>query len=631
MADQEDGLDSPMNIHAEHKTAVEAQQWLTEAAGNAPPGATIKKTIGVNLDYSNPTPYPTGDDALVEITGCQIAASIIDGHYVIDLRVYVPNDDFFKYWSAPSSPDEIKRGDENDTWQTVTRINGVSEVKVKLDGRERIFEEPEVGANYVDIAGPAYPSIIALNPDDLGIYYVYCKGFWQEIDLPFPDDGRQALQELTAQIYDRNTQHEARLLGQDNYISLHPWEQADPTGTLTQGRKSGAPGNRMAVLDATIKTDSSNVSRGTIRALSTPETWVPGLEGFSRGAEYRWNNISMTIGLPDDIGMDALWAFLCKCGPQMIKGYYALFARWYQEQAQRGRYIPYTINQWCADIGHTQHHKGGYRIEAKREAMKIALALTTVEISARYTPPGKNKSAVVLQGSLWNKGLTASTIHYSDIFGQAGIGNPEEWEPEGFTFTTGPWFENEEWAAYNRYVGKMSVGFLHLRNDTDKWPILIGGYFGTLARTNQYRTLRCRVETILKSTGLAQSEGDRCRVKETRTKIERALDRLKEDGIDVIKGWRYVQASDIPTEEITDFDDPDDIENYYTQEPLKTKNWRSGVYEIDLPNEEDNQRLEAQTAAAKAKELAAKRKAGRPKKSASQKLIEEKILSPSAA
>jgi hypothetical protein len=284
--------------------------------------------------------------------------------------------------------------------------------------------------------------------------------------------------------------------------------------------------------------------------------------------------------------------------------------RWYENSGNPGEFITIDINQFCSDLGYVPHHKGGFKRERKQEAVKVLEALTSVEMRAMYTPPGKGK-AVRLRGPLWSRGLLAEeSDRYTDLFGQVREGDPNLWEPIAFSYAPGPWFTNSDWYKYNKAVGKIGAGLMRLANDKDEWAILIGGYLGTLMRVNRYAPLRLKAETVLRHTGLAQGTDAKRRGAEIQGKFERALDRLQE--VDVIASWRWpgVDAS-----ELTDSDDPDAVAEYYAADPLPKGDWRSQIVEIALPMEEDRARLE--TARSKAME-STKRRRGRPRKTETQ-------------
>ncbi len=382
---------------------------------------------------------------------------------------------------------------------------------------------------------------------------------------------------------------------------------AEHWGGASENKPKRVQAAQTTELGQTVKHDASNVNRAAVQALSSVTTWKPGVEGLAHGVEQTYKDLRIAVGLPD--GKEAeMWPFLCTSGPQMVKAYYALWARWYEAGGDPRQYITVGISQFCADVGYQKHHKGGFRRLQKQEAIRHLEALTSIEIRAYYTPAGKTTHR--LRGPLWARGLIAEeSDQYGDLFGQAREGRPEDWEPVSFSYAPGPWFTNPEWSQRNRYIGKLSVGLLRLSNESDQWAILIGGYLATLARTKAYQPFTLRVETILQKTNLAQSPDARRRMKESQGKFEQAMARLVEVG--VIQSWRFGGEE---VAEMSDPDDPAQIAAYYAEEPAGS--WRAQLVEITLPHEEDMKRLEAARANAAVK---TRRRAGRPRKAGGEK------------
>jgi len=356
---------------------------------------------------------------------------------------------------------------------------------------------------------------------------------------------------------------------------------------------------------------SNNVTGAAVRALAGARDWpAKPIEGFAYGMTQDFKNLKITIGLPDGTQADSLWAFLSRDGAPMVKAHYALWGRWYEEGADpSGGELTVNVNQFCADLGYTPHHKGGYRTELKHQAVRQLEALTAVEMRATFTKPGNKpgtEKAVRLRGPLWRRGLIAEeNDRYTDLFGQAREGEPNLWEPLAFSYAPGPWFTVAEWRKYNKAVGKIGSGLMKLDNRYDEWAVLIGGYLGTQMRTEQYRPCRRRVGTILAATNLAQTPDARRRAAQYQEKFERALDRLTEVG--VIASWTW---PDVDAAELCDPDDPDAVAAYYANEnPFPKGDWRARIVLITFPYEADAARLQkAETKAIAAARLRQRRR-----------------------
>jgi len=287
-----------------------------------------------------------------------------------------------------------------------------------------------------------------------------------------------------------------------------------------------------------------------------------------------------------------LWEYLRKGGPRMVKAHYALWARYYHDVDEGGMHFAVVhVSQFCADIGLKKHKNGGYRKEQKQDAVMMLHALTSVVMSAEKT---LGKKLFRVRGPLWTRGLEAeSRDTYNDLFGQSREGDANAWEPVAFSFAPGPWFHDPEWRRYHRYVGKVGVGLLQLDN-REEWAILVGGYVAMLGRSNAYRPLKLKVDTILEEAGLVQSADARRRTAENRAKLENALDRLAVPEIGVIQSWRYLGC----TVEEPDMDDPVSLAEYSSSEVDPPGAWRDWMVEIALPFEVERERLDTQRAKA---------------------------------
>ncbi len=337
---------------------------------------------------------------------------------------------------------------------------------------------------------------------------------------------------------------------------------------------------RTTALPDTVHFKNDNINRAAIQAFAVAPTWKP-LGGFAYGTTHKFKGLQIALGLPESDLTERIWSSLSKGGARMVKAHYALWARWYEEGGGAGDYVSVNINQFCADIGYAKHHKGGFRREHKQEAMNLLEALTTVQISAEYKAPGASETKR-LRGGLWARGMIGEQSE------TGADGKPAFWEAVAFSFAPGPWFTHPSWARHNNFIGKISAGLLKLDN-REEWAILIGGYLGTLMRTNAYETLRVRVSTVLERTGLAQSDDLRRRSGQMLSRFESAMDQLV--AVNVITSWTWPE---INAEEAEDLDDPDCILEYYAEENLPSADWRRRIVEITLPFDKDRQRLTVQ-------------------------------------
>lgn len=340
---------------------------------------------------------------------------------------------------------------------------------------------------------------------------------------------------------------------------------------------------------------NDNIHLATIGAIARAEEWQDSEEdGYFKGLQQEYNNLTISIALPNSDKASSLWDFLRKSGPATIKAHYALWARYYL-QCSDGlelQYVVININDFCRDLGYTKHVKGGYKPEVKRRAMELLEALTTTELIATYQTPGSKKGQTKLRrlrGPIWQRGIVAEEKDtYEDLFGQAREGDPSQWVPKSFSFSPGPWHADKEWRRSNQFVGKIGAGIMQLDTRYDEWPILIGGYLGALSRRGQYKTRCFIVATILDKTGLSKSIG--ARKSQFRGKFYRALDRLVETG--VIKSYQ-TQGFD---ESEVDMDDADAVAEYGAKDPYPPGDWRKARILIDFGFEDQRERLVARQA-----------------------------------
>lgn len=357
-------------------------------------------------------------------------------------------------------------------------------------------------------------------------------------------------------------------------------------------RKPIAP--RLRLLPPELLFFNDAVHATAVKALSRPGDWAP-MDGFAFAFRQSHDKSSITIGLPTGAGAEGLWDYLRRGGPRMVKAHYALWARYYHDVDEGGmQFALLHVAQFCADIGLKKHKNGGYRREQKQDALRMLHALTSVVMSAEKT---LGRKLFRVRGPLWTRGLEAeSRDTYGDLFIDSGLSDSRgasqsetsAWEPVAFSFAPGPWFHDSEWRRYHRYVGKVGVGLLQLDN-REEWAILVGGYLAMLGRSNAYRPLRLKVDTILEEAGLVQSVDARRRHAENRLKLENALDRLALEPIGVIAQWRYLGcALDDP-----DMDNADALIEYSKSSADPSGPWREWMIEILLPYEVERDRLES--------------------------------------
>lgn len=257
-------------------------------------------------------------------------------------------------------------------------------------------------------------------------------------------------------------------------------------------------------------------------------------------------------GFRQDPG-EALFETLQTKGDIAVRAQFALWSRAYQEtNAEPGKLIKITINQFCDDIGFARH-KGAHKRENKRSAVKILELLTSFEVSILWKTP-KGKWARV-RGPIWQKGALGEEFEYGDLFGNNRAGDPDSWDPVAFAYAPGYLFDNEDWRHYNRAVALIGQGLLTLSaQDRDKWAVLIGGYIALQARFGDYRPKRFKVKTLLEKTGLDIRAENRHAAR-TIDRLEAALDRLRE--VNVIADWSY---TDKEADEDIDFNNLDAAE-----------------------------------------------------------------------
>jgi hypothetical protein len=372
------------------------------------------------------------------------------------------------------------------------------------------------------------------------------------------------------------------------------------------------PKRRATVLTlpiTSLKFFNDPVHGATVRALARVADWKP-CDGFSHALQQVYADANITIGLPDGQTVPGLWDYLRDGGARRVKAHYALWARYYEHECENPklRFAIVSVPQFCADLGLKKHKNGGYRPEQKREAMKLLHALASVEMRLEKTLPSGKRMRI--KGAIWLRGAEAEEKdQYADLFGQAREGEPARWEPSGFSFMPGQFYDNPEWRQYHRYIGKVGAGLLRLDN-REEWAILIGGYLATLARIEMYRPIRLKIGTILKAVGLAQSQDAQNRAAVWQERLWRALDALAAPEIGVVVSWRLdaVDTSGDPAE--TDSDDAAAWAAYGQREIYPPGDWRNWIIEITFPFEVEGAKLQAaQVKAIEGKKRATARKA----------------------
>jgi hypothetical protein len=294
-------------------------------------------------------------------------------------------------------------------------------------------------------------------------------------------------------------------------------------------------------------------------------------------------------------------------GAALVKAHYALWGRYYAHERAGGRtrFIPLSVQQFCADIGY-QKNKDGYRAEQKKQAMQLMESLTSMHMTVNHTT--RQGKRMRLKGPIWSRGLvgeemvgephgnesgTGSTGTGTEGTGGAGKGEngalcsgSPNWEAVGFSYGPGHWFDDEDWRKQHRFMGKIAAGLMQLSNHKDQWAILIGGYLGMQGRINGYGPLRLHVSTILCQTGLAQGETFEHRISQPRDKFYLALEKLQNVG--VISSFTTVGFD----ERDVDLDDDAALAEYGTSDPYPPGDWRKQLVEFTFPFEKDRERLQ---------------------------------------
>src|SRR5262249_55352736 len=159
----------------------------------------------------------------------------------------------------------------------------------------------------------------------------------------------------------------------------------------------------------------------------------------------------------------------------LIKGHYALWARWYaQTDDKPGQWAITSLHQLCADLGYRKHHKGGFRVEQKQEAAGILDLLTAVEIEVTFSPGANAAGFRRLPGPLWQRRAAPDGSPPSGSHSEpTGAGARSCCDPQKFEFSPGRWYEDPVWRNRNRYIGQINAGLLELSPHKDQVAIKI--------------------------------------------------------------------------------------------------------------------------------------------------------------
>jgi hypothetical protein len=354
---------------------------------------------------------------------------------------------------------------------------------------------------------------------------------------------------------------------------------------------------------------SNRVGMGFTQGLGSANLWQPDLDGFAYGIQpFKSSDIRMSIGLPKSERAEALWRSLCKSGPVAVKTHFALWGAWYQAQRSQSDtpIVVVSINTMCEHLGYKKD-RDSFPVQTKQNVRAMLEAFAQMEMKGSYKQGKDKPSQRFTGGRLWD--IVLHEQEYGDLFGQAGVGEQKHWEPLQFAFRPGMAQLDEQWLSRNKYIGKISSGLLTIPNK-EEWALLIGGYLAFQVRINQYRPFRLRISTILAAINRGQNQDAR-RKGELQSRFWHALDTLKEYNVIA----RYEKAiADTLAKEIVDYDDADELAEYYSENPEARSDWRNTVVIFTMPNESDMQRLEALQAKRLETASSSQRKRGRPKK-----------------
>ena len=304
-------------------------------------------------------------------------------------------------------------------------------------------------------------------------------------------------------------------------------------------------------LPTLVKFPADRIHAGTVQGLARVAEWTDGVGGFFRALEVEGRSgYRQLVGFYREPEAE-LWDFLRDRGEAAIKAHYALWARCYEETGgDPHKWVTMSVPQFCADLGYAHQKAGGYKTRDKQHAMRLLEALTTAELAVEARVGRKVRQ---ITGPIWTRGLQArQRDEYDDLFGSQRVGDTTLWDPVGFTFRPGPWFEDEEWRKRNAYVGMVGAGLLRLDTRQDRWALRLGGYYGSLSRIGQYAQRSVTVATVLARTGLGKLNTRN--PAEQEAAFVRGHDRLVEVGVLERWSWTGEEVTEEP-----DMDDPDTL------------------------------------------------------------------------
>lgn len=338
--------------------------------------------------------------------------------------------------------------------------------------------------------------------------------------------------------------------------------------------KPGRGGPRRQ-LPAFLKFPADRVHQGTVQGIGRVEEWQPIADWVRAILVAEAPDYRQLVGFRTDPG-EGLWEWLRTRGEAAIKLHYVFWARCFEATGgDPNEYFTIDVAQLCEDLGYKRHHKGGFRLRDKQEAMLLVETFTAAELGVVFKLP--NGKSGRLHGRIWERGITAETRdEYSDVFGASRAEDAKEhWEPAKISVHPGQWFQDAEWRRANAYMGLLGQGLLRLDNRTDKWALRIGGYYGSIARTGQYRHRAISVGTVLARTGLAERNARNPR--EQLEAFERAHERLVQVG--VLKAWQFATS---PIDEEPDMDDPETVAQLAE---YGSGDWRRKRVQLQWPDE----------------------------------------------
>lgn len=245
-----------------------------------------------------------------------------------------------------------------------------------------------------------------------------------------------------------------------------------------------------------------------------------------------------------------LWKTLRKNPALAVKVQFTLWARTLQQGATEGLdYVTLTVPQFCDDLRFTRHG-GAHRQDRRLAVVAILKLLMSMEMVCVYQPP--NEPPQRIRGPVWTRIVTpAAAGRYADLFAEEEqVGRGRARASGVFSYSPGPFFSHHTWAAHNRFMARVSAGFLDLTcSNRDKWAVIVGAYLSILARINGYRRIKVNVQTLLEKTGLWAFDRER-HPERMQHKLENGLERLVE--MKVIRSWARVNSGPDSSDTVQD-------------------------------------------------------------------------------